>query len=337
MSTNTLSYTSLFLYLGLLGSQLSASPTANITLYFEACDGSAGVALDDRYFASAEDEHNTLRIYEAHPPDGQRAGPVWDKNISDFLDIDKHEECDLEGGARIGKLIFWIGSHGTDSDGNKQPTRRRLFATEIVKNENGSFELKTHGKPYKHLLDDFFGDERLRKFDLRKAAIAPTKSPEGLNIEALCATPEEDLLIGFRAPLPDGKALLVPLKNPKDLMSGNNSRAHLGEPILLDLGGRGFRDMAQWHGGFLIVAGPFDATADFALYHWTGNLSDAPKKLSVDFGELRPEGIVIYPSDSNRVQILSDDGKQQPDGKKCKDIAKGERRFQSIWIDVPAP
>ena len=25
------------------------------------CDGSAGVALNDRYFASAEDEHNTLR------------------------------------------------------------------------------------------------------------------------------------------------------------------------------------------------------------------------------------------------------------------------------------
>ena len=95
----------------------------------------------------------------------KKARPVWDKNISDFLDVDKHEECDLEAGVRIDKLIFWIGSHGTDSDGNEQPARRRLFATEIVKNEDGSFELKMHGKPYKHLLDDFFDDTRLKKFE----------------------------------------------------------------------------------------------------------------------------------------------------------------------------
>jgi hypothetical protein len=103
------------------------------------------------------------------------------------------------------------------------------------------------------MLDDFFDDTRLKKFDLEKAAAAPTKSREDLNIEALCATPEGNLLIGFRAPIPDCKALLVPLRNPKDLMSGSDSHAHLGEPILLDLGGRGFRDMAPWRGGYLTL------------------------------------------------------------------------------------
>jgi Protein of unknown function (DUF3616) len=331
-----LTYPLLLLYLLIGGSRLPASPTANITHYFEACDGSAGVALDDRFFASAEDEHNTLRIYESHPPDGQKAEPVWDKNISDFLEVDKHEEGDLEAGARIGKLIFWIGSHGTDGEGVEQPARRRLFATEIVKGADGNFALQTHGQPYKHLLDDFFVDERLKKFDLEKAASAPTKSADGLNIEALCATPEDDLLIGFRAPIPGGNALLVPLKNPKDLIDGNDGHAHFGEPILLDLGGRGFRDMAPWRGGFLIVAGPFDAAADFALYFWTGKLSDPAKKLAADLGELRPEGIIVYPGDPSRVQLLSDDGKQQPGGKKCKDMEKSERRLQSVWIDVPA-
>jgi hypothetical protein len=337
MNKTTSSYASLLLLLIVVGSHPPAAPAANITLYFEACDGSAAVALDDRYFASAEDEHNTLRIYPAHPPDGQNARPVWDKNVSDFLDVDRHEECDLEAGARIDKLIFWIGSHGTDSEGNPQPARRRLFATEVVKNQNGSFELKTHGKPYKHLLDDLLNDERLKQFALEKAAAAPTKSPEGLNIEALCATPEGDLLIGFRAPLPDRKALLVPLKNPEGLVSGRDRHAHLGEPILLDLGGRGFRDMTPWRGGYLITAGPFDAAADFALYYWTGNLSDAARRLAVDFAGLRPEALVVYPGNSNRVQLLSDDGKQQPGAKKCKDTEKGERRFQSVWIDVPAP
>ena len=60
MNTTTI-YISVLLQLILVGSHLSASPGASITLYFEACDGSAGVALNDRYFASAEDEHNTLR------------------------------------------------------------------------------------------------------------------------------------------------------------------------------------------------------------------------------------------------------------------------------------
>ena len=227
MNTNRISNTFLPSYLLLVGPLLSASATGQITRYLEACDGSAGVAIDDRYFASAEDEHNTLRIYESHPEDLKKAGPVWDKNISGFLGAGQHEECDLEAGARIGQLIFWIGSHGTDSDGKKEPARRRLFATEIVKNANGHFQLKTRGKAYKHLLDDLFDDKHLKMFHLEKAASAPTKSSEGLNIEALCATPEGDLLVGFRAPIPGGKALLVPLTNPKDLMSGKDSHAHL--------------------------------------------------------------------------------------------------------------
>jgi hypothetical protein len=87
---------------------------------------------------------------------------LWTILIHSGNCVFKYEEGDLEAGARIGKLIFWIGSHGTDGEGVEQPARRRLFATEIVRGADGNFALQTHGQPYKHLLDDFFVDERLK-------------------------------------------------------------------------------------------------------------------------------------------------------------------------------
>ena len=43
----------------------------------------------------------------------------------------KAAEADLEGSARVGDLIYWIASHGRDSNGRRQPHRLRFFATPI--------------------------------------------------------------------------------------------------------------------------------------------------------------------------------------------------------------
>jgi len=54
--------------------------------------------------------------------------------------------------------------------------------------------------------------------------LAP-KTPGALNIEGLCATPDHKLLIAFRNPLPQSKALLIPLENPEQVIA-----LHLGSP-----------------------------------------------------------------------------------------------------------
>ena len=92
-------------------------------------------------------------------------------------------------------------------------------------------------------------DPALVPFDLGKAATLGPKEEGGLNIESLAADGGK-LWIGFRNPIgKDGKALMVPLLNPKGVIE-KDGKARLGEPITLNLGGLGFRDMVRWHDSF---------------------------------------------------------------------------------------
>lgn len=311
---------------------------AKITRYFETCDGSGAVALDERFFAVCNDERNSLRIYPARS-EAKKVRPIWSENFSEFLDVARKNECDLEGGARIGDLIYWIGSHGTDSTGEEQVARRRLFATKIVR-EAGQFALREYGHPFKHLLRDLIDDERYEGFKLEKAALRATKTKKGLNIEALGATPAGELLVGFRSPQVKNEegeesALLVRIKNPQELVRNPRKKAKLGAPILLDLDGLGFREIVAWKTGYLILAGAYDAEPDFALYFWSGWPGDEPEKLKANFGSLRPEGLVVYPGNPDEVQVLSDDGTLEIDGERCKDLPKKEQCFRSIWLKLP--
>ena len=80
--------------------------------------------------------------------------------------------------------------------------------------------VKQEGKSYTQLvLRDMLEDPKLAQFDLKTAETITPKEPGGLNIEGLTSTPEGALLIGFRNPIPEGKALLIPLKNPLDLVT----------------------------------------------------------------------------------------------------------------------
>jgi hypothetical protein len=153
-----------------------------------------------------------------------------------------------------------------------------------------------------------------------------------LNIEGLSATPEGTLLIGFRNPIPEGKAVIIPMLNPNEVIQG--SRARLGPAIQLDLGGLGIRDMALYGGTYLIIAGSYHGGGKFQLYRWAGG-DAAPKPLQVDhLNEYNPEAIIIYPQRGfHEVQILSDDGSRLIDGVSGKQIDDLRRRtFRSFWI-----
>ena len=97
------------------------------------------------------------------------------------------------------------------------------------------------GLPYTRLLDDLVQAPDLAKYDLEGASKKAPEDKDGLNIEALAATPQGTLMIGFRNPIPDGKALIVPLDNPQQVVAGE--RAKLGPPIELSLKGLGIRSI----------------------------------------------------------------------------------------------
>lgn len=266
--------------------QMNYSLTPSI-IHHGAWDGSAGVSWGADHFLAATDEENTLRIF---PTDGKEPGKEL-LDLNEWADFPKRvkqgvaKEADIEGAAQIGEVIYWISSHARNREGKARAERQVFFATRRT-----AAGMATLGRPYTLLLEDLSSAARtafLKAFI--QAEIAP-KERGGFNIESLCAAGER-LLIGFRNPILEGKALLVPLENPRELVLGK-ARAVLGEPIFLDLGGLGFRDMVKWLGGFLIVAGDFrDRFEDPKalgprLFWWDGKLEDSKLvALNVDLRE----------------------------------------------------
>lgn len=231
-------------------------------------DASAGVMLLTNYFAAGNEEDNRIRIFRADSP----GLPVSSVDCSGFLRVHgKNLETDLEGATRLGDRIFWFGSCGENHHGHFAPNRRRLFAT-LVETNNGVPSLRPVDQPYLNLLYDLGLDARYRGFRLGSAALLPPKAPGGLNIEGLRATPDGQLLIGFRNPIPDGKALIAPLLNPSDVIRGE--LGCFGAPILVNLAGTGIRDLGRWRGKYYLLAGAFDPQKTFRLYARAGPCAD---------------------------------------------------------------
>ncbi|WP_164013701.1 DUF3616 domain-containing protein [Pyxidicoccus trucidator] len=309
---------------------LVSSTGAHAPILFEGmCDASGAVALGGGMFVVGDDEDNILRVYDA-----RRGGaPVRSVDLSPDLELPakkKPPEADIEAATGLGSLSFWLTSHGRNSSGKKQPSRLRFFATEET--DEGP---KLVGHPYAHLLDDILADPRLAAFALTEAEALPPKSAGGLNIEGMTATADGSaLLIGFRSPVPRGRALVVPVLNPTEIIR-EGVRARLGEPRLLDLGGLGIRSLSWWRGRYLIISGGTASEATSRLFTWRGG-DDAPVPVSdVDLTGLNPEAF-FTPEQAEDILLLSDDGTVPLDGVECKRLKDPSRkRFRGVWVRLP--
>jgi hypothetical protein len=299
------------------------------------CDASAGVALDDRTFLVADDEDNVLRAYDSLAP----GSPLWSVDVSAAIGVKAKPpkpgkrsklppETDLEAATRLGELALWMTSHGRNASGKLKPERLKLFATRLPKE---GAPLEVTGQPYDNLLDDLLAAPELERFGLRQAAELAPKAPGGLNLEGMTARREGGIWIGFRNPIPEGKALLLPLLNPEQLLSGE--KASFGAPVLLDLGGLGVRALTSQRGRYLILAGPFDSGDGSKLFSWdgTGRASVVADQQLVG---LNPEGFFTPPG-GERVLLLSDDGSALIDGTECKRLKDhSKKRFRARFVKL---
>jgi len=296
-------------------------------LFEGALDGSAGCDVGGGFFVGATDEDNKLRLYEVKGGPPRKTLDVGvDAAVKSALSLKKVKECDFEGAAKMGDLIFWIGSHGRDKDAKEQKERQVLLATKLT-GIGKHAKLQIAGRVYTQLLRDFLKNPALAPFHLAEAATLAPNDEGGLNIESLAAD-HGKLWIGFRNPKSGGKdALLVPLLNPIKIIK-RDARAKLGDPVLLNLNGLGVRDMVAWNDGFLIIAGDFvdrfepDAKPSRVFWWKPGT---EPKDIGVDFGDLNPEAIMIVgKGDKARTLILSDDGKYPG--------WNGMKTFRGVWL-----
>lgn len=328
----------------------AATPSHAAQKYLQMCDASAAVAVDDGHFLVAGDENETVRLYRNT---GKAELPVTTFDFAGRLRDNPDRETDIEAAARIGNRIFWITSHGRNGKGRLRPNRYRLFATDLDVTSDG-LKLTWLGR-YDRLVDDLLDEaawqgpsgeatrtiiEKLRKATRlnkkRVKKLAPKR--QGMNIEGLAATPSgTGLLIGFRNPVPDGKALVVFLANPKELVTRPEARARFIGLAELDLGGLGIRSIEYTPAiqGYLVLAGPSGDGGPFRIYKWSGSRDAAPVELySLKTQKGRnPEALVIYRG-SPRVQILMDEGSFLFDGTRCKDRRTKHQRFSDDWVEV---
>jgi hypothetical protein len=307
-----------------------APQQARELLFTGMCDASGAVPLDRHRFVVADDEDNLLRAYDTRAP----GAPLWKVDVSAAIGVTPKPgkankgapEADIEAATRIGDVSFWMTSHGRNSSGKPKSERLKLFAARLPEPDK---PLEVTGRAYEHLLEDLLSEPRLQRFGLRAAAELAPKAPGGLNLEGMTARKEGGVWIGFRNPIPEGKALLVPLLNPEQLVA--DGRAQLGEPQLLDLGGLGVRSISHRAGRYLILAGAFDSGRGPRLYTWDGT---SPPKLDTrdQLNGLNPEGF-FTPEGATDVLVLSDDGSLLVDGTECKRLKDpSKKRFRARWI-----
>ena len=301
----------------LVAASAAAAQGRDESRYEGLCDASAAVALNARHFIVADDEHDTLSLYRHG--EARRVGQV---DLHEFLDTKK--EADLEGAARVGNRIYWISSHARNSAGALRTDRHRFFATEIRRQT-----VEPVGKPYLALLADLLAAPGLAPLQLADAAGRAAEADGGFNIEGLAAALDGSLLIGLRNPIPQGKALVIPLLNPSELVAGKGP-ARFGSAIRLDLGGRGVRAIERVGNGYLIAAGPPGDEGTFALFRWSGRAGDAPTPVRFDLRTLRPEALFAWPN--GQVTLLSDDGGVMVGKKACKDADKAKRAFRAMDV-----
>ncbi len=294
------------------------------------CDASAAIPGAGDTVVVADDENNLLRVYDA-----KRGGaPLSTIDLSRLLGLPVRQrkdgttvsrELDIEAAAQLGTEAYFITSHGRDSGGRLKAERLKFFALSVGAGE----PWRLYGAVYERLLDDLVGEPRLAPFRLAEASELPAKAAGGINIEGLTARSEGGLWIGFRNPVPQGRALVIPLLNPRDVALGK--KAEFGEPLLLDLGGRGVRALASWRGSYLIAAGAFDAAQRAALFRWDG-ASAVEELSSPELGRYNPEALLAT-EEHERVLLLSDDGSQAIDGKECKKLRdEARQQFRGLWL-----
>ena len=297
----------------------SAAPTPKPDpVYSGMCEASAAVAVGKDRFLVANDEDNVLRLYQADKPE---AAPI---DLPIALKLEEADKgIDLEGAAEVDGTVYWTTSHSRTKKGKIKSDRFQFFRGK-VKQVGGktSFEVTgSSGRLMKDLLTQIppaLGLDDLKTKEDEE--LAPEK--KGTNIEGLAAWGKGQLLIGFRNPVPNGKALLIPLENPAEVIKG--TKARFGSAIQLDLGGLGIRSIERLESGaYLIVAGSSGSEGKFRLYRWSSG--HAPEEVKgADLTGIGPEAIVVFPG-RQEILLLSDDG----------DSCQNPPTFRGRWIPLP--
>lgn len=266
-------------------SSTATTPTSRVLL--GTSDASTAIAVGDGHLLVADDESEDIRLYDAQQSGREVPGALFPLNTGLPL------ERDFEASVRKGNTIWWFGSHGKNKDNEVELPRRQIFQTTLT-GTGANAQIMPTGVVYGNLVEDLVAWDQAHnnRFGFHEGARQngnPVTALDGFNIEAAEFSPDgSELYLGFRSPitpaLVDGKALIVPITNLEALTSGAATRAGIGEPILLDLGGHSIREIRKNDAGeYLILsapAGSYPEARQQTLWAWNGDPDTAPRELT---------------------------------------------------------
>jgi hypothetical protein len=266
---------------------------------------------DGRFLVVEDEERHPIDLLTMGEDGGSfSATPVFPKELfdkdgpgADFRKLDDLEGLDVDERGRV----YALTSHSRTGKGNAKEEREKLVRFEVDGDQLRDPRVAT----------DLKQQLMAAHPALKEAAeVADVKDGNGLNIEGLAFdAARERLLVGFRGPLVDGKAMLVAIENVDEVFDTAAAPRIGQEAILLDLGGEGIRGMTYDPRleGFLLISGPLEQVDDvpFRLWFWSGEPDQPPGRVTVPglAGFEHAEGVTPARwRGEERILIVSDDG-----------------------------
>lgn len=242
-----------------------------------------------KQFLFVDDDHNAELFVLEIGADGKQQGAANRVGIDATV-------TDQEGLTSDGRYFYTVGSQsklvGFDGDGLVR------FTYDPQSKSVGGVARITRLKEW---LSDHVTELR---------GVAGKMGDHVLNIEGLAWDPQgQRLLLGLRAPVSDGNALIVPVRldRPDAPFSRENLRV-AGETITLPLGGAGIRsieyDARSKH--YLIITGAAlnEETLDFELMEWDGTPGSRPVAVGRYGKETKPEGVTTTSGSDGNMRVL---------------------------------
>jgi len=302
ISTSLIIYALVYVEVDAAQSSLAGGVVYKKEKFYNIFEPSGATTMPDGKILIAEDESgiNALKIVEIEGDNSiVEVGDLhMPKKIKKLF---KKDVEDIEAIASDENIVFAITSHSLGKD-NKEKSEREKFI--MFSYKDGAVEdFHTYSDLKKDLIAGFP--------ELFRSTIFTSS---GMDIEGLCFEDTNGtLLVGFKAPLIDGKAMLIGIENPKEMFV-NGEKPRFSKPIMLDLHAMGIRDITydeHKDGYWIIAGGSNDRNNNFQLWFW--DKKNAKVTTIKNHPELGfAEGITLINKDTNKQSlfIIQDDGRR---------------------------
>lgn len=245
---------------------------------------------------------------------------------------------DVEAATRVVQYLVLVGSHSRNKDCEIRPNRERVLIATLDASgtkprrefalDDAEIMQKLRTGDEQRCLEELFTISA-RPYPATRAFCHALVAAERAASKDACATfaiegaatlfeaGRERLWLGLRAPLVDGKAVL--------LRFAKIDAFRFDAAALVDLGGRGIRELASHDRDLLAIAGPpVDAPAPFALWRLDPQMDpETPFAPTLVRADLPTSSEGLLPTDDGALVVV--DGDAGKGGASCKEPARQYR------------